>query len=481
MAKGRKLSLEIATNPNRPVFLNLAAAIIAEIERGRLKPGDALPGTRALSQTLKVHRNTVDAAFHELTMQGWLVAHPSRGTFVAGDLPTLRAGGKARARTSRPAEIRATAPPSITLTDGAPDPRIMPHAELAREFRRALTMPSFLSGTTYGDPRGSRALRTALADYLTDERGLTASPDDILVARGSQMALFLAAAAVLEPGQVIAVEEPGYPLAWSAFRASGARVVGIPVDASGFDVDRLARLAEREPALRAVYLTPHHQYPTTVTLGAGRRLKLLEIASRHDLTVIEDDYDHEYRFDGRPILPLATRASRDLSIIYVGSLSKVLAPAVRIGYAVAQPGILRRMADRREAIDRQGDIALEQALANLIQDGVMSRHTRKARRVYEGRRDFLVRELSRELGDRLEFSTPPGGLAIWARLQGGLSAETWARTAAAAGLSIIPGIRFALNTTAAHEAFRIGYASLDEDEMRRAVALLARSRSTGRV
>jgi GntR family transcriptional regulator/MocR family aminotransferase len=291
--------IELPEDSGRPIFIKLASSILREIERGRLKPGDALPGTRALARSLKLHRNTVDAAYQELTMQGWLVAESSRGTFVARDLPEFKpASGAVSIGSQRPAiEIAVTTRPALHLSDGTPDVRIMPHADLARAFRRALGAPAFLASAGYGDPRGNLALRRALASYLTEERGLVSSSDDVLVTRGSQMALFLAAGAVMEAGQMIAVEEPGYPLAWASFRAAGARVIGVPVDAHGLDVDHLARLAEREPSLKAVYLTPHHQYPTTVTLGAGRRLKLLELARCHGLAVLEDDYDQEYRFE----------------------------------------------------------------------------------------------------------------------------------------------------------------------------------------
>jgi GntR family transcriptional regulator/MocR family aminotransferase len=471
--------IELSEDSGRPTFINLASSILREIERGRLKPGDALPGTRVLAKSLKLHRNTVDAAYQELTMQGWLVAEPSRGTFVARDLPDFKPpSGTVPVGPHRPAaEIGATTRPSLHLSDGTPDARVMPHADLGRAFRRALGAPAFLASAGYGDPRGSLALRRALAGYLTEERGLVVSSDDVLVTRGSQMALFLAAGAVLEPGQMIAVEELGYPLAWAAFRAAGARVIGAPVDAQGLDVEHLARLAKRQPALKAVYLTPHHQYPTTVTLGAGRRLKLLELARRHGLTILEDDYDQEYRFDGRPVLPIAARAEADVSAVYIGSLSKLLAPGIRIGYAVAKPAILHRMANLREAIDRQGDLPLEQALADLIDDGTLRRHARKARRIYQARRDCLAEELDRKLGQAVSFTLPAGGLALWLRLDPAVSAEAWAERVAAVGLTVMPGIRFALDTARAPEAFRIGYASLDEASLRRAVGLLADTRT----
>lgn len=481
MVVRKEIAIGLEKRDRRPIFLDIAASIMDDIERGRLKPGDALPGTRTLAKSLKVHRNTVDAAFHELTMQGWLVSEPSRGTFVARDLPIKHPGersARSRIQAARADAGKGTgaAPPSLRVSDGVPDPRIMPRLELARAFRRALTGPAFLADAGYGDPRGAPALRTALSGYLSRERGLAASAGDLMVTRGSQMGLFLAAAAIIEPGQAIAVETPGYPLAWSAFRAAGARVIGVPVDAGGFDIDHLARLAEREPALRAIYVTPHHQYPTTVTMGAGRRLKLLDIARLHGLSVIEDDYDHEYRFDGRPVLPMAARAEQDTQVIYVGSLSKLLAPVVRLGYVVARPDILTRMADRREAIDRQGDLPLELALAALIEDGELGRHARKARRIYEARRDVLADELRASLRDDIAFDLPAGGLAIWLRLRSGQSAETWAASAARAGLVVSPGLRFSLDAASAQEAFRIGYANFDNAELQRLVALLTESK-----
>lgn len=477
MGKGSTLEIEIRPQDREPVFLALARAITEEIERGRLKPGDPLPGTRALSRNLKLNRNTVDAAYHELTMQGWLITEPSRGTFVATDIPDIIE----RVKPIRPLNAAFARPPGeprsmLRLSDGSPDVRIVPTSAFAQAFRRALLGASFVSGGSYGDPRGSPALREALSAYLREERGLTAPASDILVTRGSQMALFLAASAIAaEPGAEIAVERPGYPLAWSAFRAAGAGVVGVPVDAGGLDVDALEAIARISPQLRAVYVTPHHQYPTTMTLGAARRLRLLEIARRHNLVIIEDDYDNEYRFDGRPILPLAARTDETLPIIYLGSLSKLLAPGIRVGYAVAPPKLLMPMADRREALDRQGDLPLEHALAELISDGTIRRHARKARRIYHQRRDHLAEMLTSHLSDVADFTLPAGGLAIWLRLRSGINAETWAINAEKHGLSLLPGLRFDLDPVKPPEAFRLGFASLDEQELRRALAILIRT------
>ncbi|WP_443971369.1 MocR-like pyridoxine biosynthesis transcription factor PdxR [Sphingobium sp. CR28] len=460
-----------------PIFIDLAQSIITEIERGRLKPGDPLPGTRALARSLKLNRNTVDAAYHELTMQGWLEARPSRGTFVATDLPESPAIAMRAPALVEPS-VASVMPPVLHMTDGAPDARLMPHAELARAFRAALSSSAMLTEMAHGDPYGAPRLRSVLSEYLAHERGLAVPANQVMVTRGSQMGLFLSAAALIAPGDVIAVEEPGYPLAWAAFRAAGANVVGVPVDGGGIDLDRLEQMAAEPPRLTAVYVTPHHQYPTTVTLGAGRRLRLLDLARRHGLTVIEDDYDNEYRFDGRPILPMAARASDDQPIVYLGSLSKLMAPALRLGYVVASPATLTRMATVREAIDRQGDLPLEQAFASLIAQGDVRRHARKARRIYQARRDLFVALLKEQLSDTVDFDVPAGGLAIWLKMRKGLSAQQWSDRALKLGLSISPGARFTLDVTAPPEALRVGFASLDELELSQAVRLLVASRPT---
>lgn len=475
----RNILFELADQPSRPVFLRLAEAVVAAILNERLKPGDRLPGTRALAIAMKLNRNTVDAAYHEAISQGWLISQPSRGTFVATDLPALScARSESRALNRTPALMsssRQTVSIGLSFSDGVPDPRLLPHAEMARAFRRALTAPDTVAAGSYGDPRGLLRLREAIRDHLAAERGFSFEEGDVIVTRGSQMALYLAARALVQPRETVAVEEPGYPLALSAFRAAGARVVTVPVDERGISVEALERLVENDANIKAVYVTPHHQYPTTVTLGAARRLKLGELAGRHGFTIIEDDYDHEYRFDGKPLLPMASRIGADAAIVYVSSLSKILAPSLRLGYAVASPALVQSMAVLRESIDRQGDTPLEAAVASLMLDGDLSRHVRKARRIYEARRDHAAGELRRHFGDVLAFDVPAGGLALWARIANGADAENWARAAACLGLDVKPGSAYCLDPTQAPQAFRLGFAALDEEEISRAVLLMERS------
>src|SRR5690606_18932354 len=203
-----------------------------------------------------------------------------------------------------------------------------------------------------------------------------------LITRGSQMALSLAAHSVLRANDVVAVEQWGYPPAWQALRLAGAQVVPVKVDDEGLDVAHLAVMCERQVAkrapIRALYLTPHHQYPTTVSLSPARRVALLQLAATYRFAILEDDYDHEFHFDGQPLLPLASGES-DASVLYMGTLSKVIAPGLRIGYLVAPQTVLQRAVAHRYYLDRQGDVVGEAAMAELLEDGELQRHVRRAR------------------------------------------------------------------------------------------------------
>ena len=257
----------------------------------------------------------------------------------------------------------------------------------------------------------------------------------------------------------------------------------VPVDAHGLDVDALTRLTETT-RVRAVYLTPHHQYPTTVTLSAGRRLALLDLARRRDIAIIEDDYAHEFHYDGRPVLPLAS-ADREGFVIYIGTLAKILAPGLRIGYMVGPADLLKRAAVERFCLDIQGDHVLEHAVAELFEDGEVMRHARRARRIYEGRRDFMVELLRKRLGGALSVTTPPGGIALWANVAPDVSAAAWAARALELGVFVVAGAHFSFSRSPLPN-WRLGFAAYDERGLGEAVEILAQAlrdvrRGTGRM
>lgn len=488
MTRAWELPLEIDRSSALPPFLQIARALATEIQRGRLRPGDALPGSRQLARSLGVHRNTVLAALAELSTEGWLASQQGKATFVAASIPVIRGRAISRrlgVRTKVPTQTaialpvapagdRAPALPrgTLALSSGAPDVRLVPAKLLGSAYRRVLALngPTLLG---YGEPEGYPALRAALATMLSQTRGLAITADHVVVTRGSQMALALIARVLVQPGDLIAVESLGYRPAWRAFEAAGAQLVPIEVDSEGVNVSAIAALTRRRP-LRAVYVTPHHQYPTTVTLSASRRLALLGLAREHRFAIVEDDYDHEFHFDGRPVLPLAS-ADEAGSVIYVGTLSKVLAPGLRIGYLVAPEPIVERVAAIRSVIDVQGDRATEAAVATLMEDGEVQRHVARTRRVYAERRETLAASLHRTFGDDVRFVRSRGGMALWTEFRMKADLDAWAQRSLARGVSWFPGKRYAFNQAPIPFA-RFSYAGLNPRELVEAVKRLAAAR-----
>jgi GntR family transcriptional regulator / MocR family aminotransferase len=481
-----QFDIDVDRSATLPPFLQIARALTDDIRRGRLRPGDRLPGSRDLAGAARVHRNTVLAAYGELVAEGWLEAAHGRGTFVARTIPESRPRGvsrQERRETPRragffvpngPEAYRPALLPrgTMNLSSGAPDPRLVPAKAIGRAYRRVLARRAgpLLS---YGDPEGHPALRAALASMLAATRALPIGPEEVLVTRGSQMALSLVARALLGRGDVVAVESLGYRPAWEAFRAAGARVMPVRIDHEGIDVAALAALHDRT-TLRAVYLTPHHQYPTTVTLTASRRLELMALAQRGRFAIVEDDYDHEFHYEGRPVLPLAS-ADPARVVIYVGTLSKVLAPGLRLGYVAAPADVIQRIGAIRSLLDIQGDLAMEAAVAALIDDGELQRHVARARRIYAERRHILAGAIRRELGDSAEFRIPSGGMALWVRFTSTADVERWAARSAGRGVWWHTGKRYAFDRKPVPFA-RFSFAWLNERELTEAVRRLAAAR-----
>jgi len=305
---------------------------------------------------------------------------------------------------------------------------------------------------------------------VSSVRGLAAGPEAVLVTRGSQQAIDLCARALVAPGDVVAVEALGYRPAWEALRLAGARLVPLPVDDAGLRVEALEALAARQ-RVRMAYVTPHHQYPTTAVLAPGRRLAMLALAKARRIAIVEDDYDHEFHYEGRPVLPLASADEAGV-VVYVGTLSKILAPGLRIGFVVGPPPLVERLATIRAFADRQGDRAVERAVAELLEDGDVQRHARRARRIYAARRDALSEALGKHLGGVLAFAPPVGGMALWARVDDAVDVDAWAARALARGVAFYPGRRFAFDGRR-RPFVRLGFAALTEKELAEAVKGMA--------
>ena len=463
-----------------PAYLQIAHALIDAIRRGRLAPGSALPGTRELAARVGVNRKTIQQSYDELVAQGWLTAEATRGTFVSAALPLVAeeagppvAGGRVAAFSTRRAapDLPVVLPPPGTLVfdDGAPDTRLMPAELVARAYRRALLQGSRHNRLGYGDPRGSLKLREAVAEMLKADRGLDCTPDNICITRGSQMGIFLSARLLAQQGDNVAIESLSYPPAREAFRAAGGKILSIGMDDQGMRVDRL-EAACRAQEIRAVYVTPHHHFPTTVVMPPERRISLLALAEQFGFVIVEDDYDHEFHFAHRPMLPLASAHGWG-KLIYIGSLSKLLSPSLRIGYLVAAESVVSRAAAEIMMIDRQGDPVTEAAAADIMTTGVLKSHARKVVRIYAERRECLAAALERELGPKIEFSLPQGGLALWVNFAPEVNLAALAASGLRHGVGLTPGQAFASNGEKI-QGVRLGFGCMNEAELVEAVRRL---------
>ncbi|MET0231463.1 MAG: PLP-dependent aminotransferase family protein [Rhodanobacteraceae bacterium] len=478
----RRWELAVSLDPAReqPLFLQLASAIAADIRSGRLKPGEPLPGTRELADSLALNRNTVVAGYGELAAEGLVRTRIGGGTFIAeaaskpprvpdaaNDEPTYALAPPIPTRT-----LPAALPPGmLLLSNGAPDVRLFPARALARAFRRAIEHRG-RTLLTSSDPCGHARLRAELAPMLASTRGLVVTPENLMVTRSIEQGIDLVARTLIRAGDVVAVEAFGYPPAWSVLRLAGARLVPIPLDRDGLDVDALEALLAREH-IRAVFTTPHHQFPTTSVMSSRRRERLAALALAHGFAIVEDDYDHEFHYAGKPVLPIAAGAGR-ANVVYIGSLANLLAPGVSSGFVVAPPRVFERLASLRAASDARGDAAVECAVAELFEDGELLRHVRRMRRIYGMRRDALVASLKRRLGSALDFRVPEGGMAIWARAEPSIDVDAWV----AEGERV--GVRFAnariYDVEQREPQFmRLGFSYHDEAELDEATRRMARA------
>jgi len=479
--------LTIALDPRRdsPMFVQLSEALANDIRIGRLKPGDPLPGTRALATRLRVHRNTIIAGYRELMAQGLVQARRGGGTFVADEaLTTLQALDRSpravRERTyvipPPPRPLPLIFPPdprnALILYRAAPDVRLFPGSALARGFRSGLRRHG-RSLLSYGDPRGHEDLRRALSTMLSYSRGLSVEPDELMLTRGSQQAIDLIARALVSPGDVVVVEALGNPGTWTALRLAGADMKPLPIDEEGLDVDALASLLKKH-TVRAVYVTPHHQFPNNTVMSAARRKRLAALSLEHGFAIIEDDYDHEFHYEGRPEPPIAADVD-GANVLYLGSLSKILAPGLRVGFIVAPPPLMERLVALRLASDMQGDSAVEYAIAKLFEDGEILRHLRRMRNLYARRRDALAAALERRLGSVLSFRVPNGGMALWVEItDDGIELAPWEQAGRKLGV-LFRGAGMLDFAGKDLRFLRLGFTYHDEDELAEAALRMARA------
>jgi GntR family transcriptional regulator/MocR family aminotransferase len=399
---------------------DLSGEIYRQVRRAilhrQLRPGDRLPPSRELARELVVARATVTVAYERLAAEGFVAFRRGAGTFV-GDLAAPSERGRTAHRAGgvlQPRQIwqSIVLPPVVEkparfdFRPGVCDASLFPD----REWRRAVTRAMRSSATTagaYEQPAGRRDLRTAIFRHIGVSRGVEASADDIVITNGTQQALDLLARVLLAPGDAIAVESPGYAPPKQLFKTLGIRMLGVPVDREGLVVDAL-------PCdVRAVYVTPSHQYPLSVTLTLPRRRALLAWAEQHNAAIIEDDYDSEFRFGERPVEPLQTLDTKG-RVIYVGSFSKTMLPTLRLGFLVTPPSLRAALHRAKFVSDLHSSSLAQAALARFIDDGAFARHVRRATAIYRQRHEMLSDAISRDFADHLELVPSTTGLHVTA-------------------------------------------------------------------
>jgi GntR family transcriptional regulator/MocR family aminotransferase len=422
-------ALTLDPDADEPLHRQLYDGLRLAVLSGGLRAGTRLASTRTMARELGVSRNTVMAAFNQLLAEGYLQGKVGSGTYVTRTLPdeTLRARSvSGRIAAPRPAPVargrgisqrgaQLIATPVSAARVGSPTafrpglpaidefPLELWSRILARKWRDAT-----LDLLSYGDPAGYRPLREAIAGHLAVSRSVRCDPDQVVVLSGSQQALDLSARLLLDPGDKVWLEDPGYKGAHAAFAGAGANIVSVPLDREGLDV---AEGIRRAPNASLVYITPSHQFPLGVTMSLSRRLALLEWARDAGAWIIEDDYDSEFRYAGRPLAALQGLDS-DGRVIYMGTFSKVMLPSLRMGYLVLPPDVAEAFIAARAVSDRHSPSVDQAALAEFITEGHFERHIRRMRMLYADRQAALLHAAERHLSGALHLEPHPAGMQL---------------------------------------------------------------------
>jgi GntR family transcriptional regulator / MocR family aminotransferase len=451
------------------IYRQLADAILD----GRLRSAEQLPPTRGLADSLGVSRGTVSAAYDRLSADGLTTARTGAGTFAADVMPAPRKHRRpVRSLSARPAWDALPDPPTppaqarYDFSAGVPDASLFPWQAWRRHLADAARRTT-RANVGYGDPAGLERLRAAIARHIGLSRAVRAGPDDVLVTSGAQQALTLTAQVVLKPGDVVAVEEPGYPLARNVFAAHGARVVGVRVDDEGL------RVSDLPSATALVYTTPSHQFPLGMAMSPRRRADLLGWAAQHRAAVVEDDYDSEFRYGQRSLDSLHS-LDHDDRVIYVGTFSKSLLPGLRVGYAVAPASLRSALRKAKWLSDWHGDLITQHALAGLMDSGVYATHLRRSQRLYAARHAQLTGLLSRDFATTLEVVPSAAGLHVAAHLASASrrSARRIAQDAQAASIRVSTIDDFYLGAPT-RPGLVIGFGALPDEQIRAAMRALS--------
>ncbi len=485
------IPLSIDRQRPNPLWQQLYSALREMVLNGTLATGTRLPPTRSLAKELGLGRNTINNAYDQLIAEGYLEAHQGAGTFVTSQLPEsllrVRTGqnkGEQSGQLPDKADLSQLSDygrslltyklvassdvgTPIPFRPGIPALDVFPHA-LWRKLvdRRWRSLTTELLG--YGRTVGYRPLQEALAAYLGPARGVRCQPEQIIITAGTQQAITLAARVLLNPGDQVWIEEPGYTSAQNVLAVNGAKLIPIPVDEAGINVAIGEKTA---PNAKLVYITPSHQYPTGVLMTLSRRLALLEWASKCGGWIIEDDYDSEYRYEGHPIASLQGLDNRG-RVLYVGSFSKVLFPSLRLGYLIAPPSLVDVFTKARLAHDHSPPMLTQAVTTDFIVEGHFARHIRQMRTVYAERQAALLEAAGAFLGHMLTVDAKPAGLHAMAWLNEGIDSAELSQRFAQKGIETPPLSNYALQPLPT-EGLVLGYGAFTPTQIWQTVRQMA--------
>jgi GntR family transcriptional regulator/MocR family aminotransferase len=467
-------------NNNQAKYLQLAETVRTAIRIGQLLAGEPLPSVKTLSDELSINRHTVMKSFAELIAEGWIESQQRIGYRVAQHIPIEQTRGVKLAKSDngdsfnyRFVRSGSQLPENpahsyrYNFSGGQPDVSAFPFAEFKRHMSDVLTRPN-VKQLGYGEGAGTPELIEQVKAYLRKSRAII--DREIIITNGSQEAMFILAQLLLQAGDKVAVEALGYPPAMAAFQSAGAELVAIKQDKQGISPEHLEKII-LQGNIRLIYLTPLHQYPTAVTLSVGRRMKIYQLAAKHLIPIIEDDYDHEFHYRCQPLAPMASQDPAQL-VIYLSSFSKIMFPGARIGLMAVHPTLAKAVEEFRLMICHKSNVLMQSALAKWMKQGGFERHLRRTTRLNQQRRDHAVSVLRKS--DLFEFEVPDGGMAIWLKIKNPkVSSSRLARDAHSLDIYIQhEGQYHLLKNDNQDSYFRIGFAGMDEDAFTNGMTLL---------
>lgn len=459
------------------VYIQVAQQIINAIQRSYLTEGTALPGTRTFSELLNIHRNTAVAIYDELASQGWVEIIPNKGTYVLVPEQKTAAIKATSYRIDQVYDYSKTTgfpfQPSFHLAptneitqkkyiinDGQPDLRLHPTHQFSRWYSASMKRKTLVSKWNQTGVSSHSAFEIQLSNYLNATRGFHIKPHNLMSTRSTEMSLYIVSQILLRPNDVVLVGNLSNYAANMAFQQVGAVIKTIPIDEHGIDVDYIKRHFIKH-SIRCVYVCAHRHYPTTKTLSAERRLKLMQLAKDYQFAIIEDDYDYDFQFDGSAMLPMATSDVHGM-IIYLGKLGQSLFPSFQTGFVVAPKNLISEAKNYLQLLDRQGDLIQEQMLSELIYEGEMHRLVKKNILIYKERRDYLCKCLTDHFKDTVIWEKPSGGLALWLRFEPKIALVKLAEQAEANDLFLPKTILYQDKNMC---CIRFGFGHLNEEEI----------------